>query len=169
MQSQELAMPKQGELLKLAESLPPVTIARYRLTLVREAGTPYSASMGCSRPDDVARLLHTIVVDEPREVMGALFLNARNRAIGHTVAYTGTLRSAVTEPRGIFVPALLANAAALILFHNHPSGDPSPSREDYGVTRQMAEAGQILGVRVLDHIVLGEAPRYASLRELGGW
>jgi DNA repair protein RadC len=64
---------------------------------------------------------------------------------------------------------LLANAASIILFHNHPSGDPSPSAEDLALTRRMADAGELLGIRVVDHIVVGEAPAFVSLKRRGGW
>jgi DNA repair protein RadC len=101
--------------------------------------------------------------------MGAIFLDTRNRAIGHQIAYIGTLARAAVEPRGIFSAALLANAAGIVLFHNHPSGDPSPSAEDLAFTRRMADAGELLGIRVLDHIVVGEAPRFVSLKRRGGW
>ena len=101
--------------------------------------------------------------------MGAIYLDIRNRAIGHQLAYIGTLTRTAVEPRGILTAALLANAASILLFHNHPSGDPSPSAEDLAFTRRMAEAGEIVGVRVLDHIIVGEASAYVSLKQRGGW
>ena len=147
----------------------PQTIARYRVALVREESTPYDTPQSCSDPQSAARFVHQILSSWDREVMGAILLDIRNRAIGHQLAYIGTLTRAAVEPRGILSAALLANAAGLILFHNHPSGDPSPSAEDLAFTRRMAEAGEIVGVRVLDHIVVGEAPAFVSLRQRGGW
>ena len=90
-------------------------------------------------------------------------------AIGHQLAYIGTLTRAAVEPRGILTAALLSNAAGILLFHNHPSGDPSPSAEDLAFTRRMAEAGEVVGVRVVDHIIIGEAPAFVSLRQRGAF
>ena len=81
----------------------------------------------------------------------------------------GTLTRAAAEPRGILTAALLANAAGILLFHNHPSGDPSPSAEDLAFTRRMAEAGEVVGIRVVDHIIVGEAPAFVSLRQRGAF
>ncbi len=147
----------------------PGTITRYRVALVREEATPYESPENCGDPAAAARFLHTILASWDREVMGALFLDTRNRAIGHQVAYIGTLTRAAVEPRGILSAALLANAAGIILFHNHPSGDPSPSAEDLAFTRRMAEAGEVVGVRVVDHVIVGEAPTYVSLRQRGAF
>jgi DNA repair protein RadC len=147
----------------------PETIARYRVTLVREESTPYETPEHCGDPATCARFLHRILSSWDREVMGALFLATRNRAIGHQLAYVGTLSRAAVEPRGILSAALLSNCAGIILFHNHPSGDPSPSAEDIAFTRRMAEAGEVVGIRVVDHIIVGEAPAFVSLRQRGAF
>ena len=147
----------------------PETIARYRVALVREESTPYDTPQTCSDPESAARFVHQVLSTWDREVMGAIYLDIRNRAIGHQLAYIGTLTRTAVEPRGILTAALLANAAGVILFHNHPSGDPSPSAEDLAFTRRMAEAGEIVGVRVLDHIIVGDAPAFVSLKQRGGW
>ncbi len=89
--------------------------------------------------------------------MGALFLDVRNRLIGESEVYRGTLSRAAVEPRAIFKEALLLSASGFLLFHTHPSGDPSPSPEDLSFTRRIAEGGEMLGVRLLDHIILGSA------------
>jgi DNA repair protein RadC len=140
------------------------TIARYCLRLVREADVPYDRRVCCDNPASAARFLHQIMEGMDREVFGAIFVNARHHVIGHTFAYVGTLHSAMAEPRGILVPALLANAAAVILFHNHPSGDPTPSPQDVAITRAMIEAGKLLDIEVLDHLVVGMG-KYVSLKE----
>ncbi len=103
----------------------------------------------------------------PHEVLGTLFLDGRNRAIGHNLAYFGTLKSVHAEARGLFLPALLAHASRIILFHNHPTGDPTPSREDLQFTHDMTKAGKILGIQVVDHIIVGDPPTYRSLQEDG--
>jgi DNA repair protein RadC len=143
------------------------SIARYRLSLVREARKPYAEAALCSTPEGAARFLHELLADAYQEVLGCLLVDTRHRAVGYHVAYTGSLTRITVEPRGLLVPALLANAAAIIAFHNHPSGDPAPSAEDLAFTRRLSEAGDVVGVRLLDHLILGEAPRYTSLRQRG--
>ena len=171
--SRESREPQSQNRLNLVEPGEPSferkTIARYRVALVREESTPYETPQHCGDPETAARFLHQVLSSWDREVMGAVFLDTRNRAIGHQLAYIGTLARAAVEPRGIFSAALLANAAAILLFHNHPSGDPSPSAEDLAFTRRMADAGEILGIRVLDHIIVGEPPKFVSLKRRGGW
>ena len=105
--------------------------------------------------------------DGTQERTGALFLNARNRLLqDDPEIYRGTLDRAVVEPREILKRALLANAAGVILYHNHPSGDPAPSREDREFTRRLAAASEAVGVRLLDHIVVGREG-CVSFREAG--
>jgi DNA repair protein RadC len=77
------------------------------------------------------------------------------------------LTSSLVHPREVFKPAILAGSAALLLAHNHPSGDPEPSAEDIALTRRLTSAGQLLGIEILDHLILGEAGRFVSLRERG--
>ena len=148
-----------------------LTIAtRFRLELVREHGPPYEEPQPCNHPDRAARFLAELVRPFAYEVMGIVMLDTRNRAIGHLIAYMGTLSRAAVEPRGLLVPALLANAAGIVLFHNHPSGDLSPSAEDLAFTRRLAEAGETVGVRLVDHLILGTGDnRWVSLRQRGAF
>jgi DNA repair protein RadC len=105
--------------------------------------------------------------DGAQERTGALFVNARNRLLRDDPdIYRGTLDRAVVEPREILKRALLVNAAGVILYHNHPSGDPAPSREDREFTRRLAVASESVGVRLLDHIVVGRSG-CVSFREAG--
>jgi DNA repair protein RadC len=105
--------------------------------------------------------------DGTQERTGALFLNARNRLLRHDPEiYRGTLDRAVVEPRELLKRALLANAAGLIVYHNHPSGDPTPSREDREFTRRLASAAESVGLRLLDHIVVAR-DGCVSFREAG--
>jgi DNA repair protein RadC len=109
-------------------------------------------------PQLVKEFLVRIQGDETQEQTGALYLNARNRLIRHDPdIYRGTLDRAVVEPREILKRALLCNAAGLILHHNHPSGDPMPSREDREFTRRLKSAAESLGIRLLDHLVVSAA------------
>lgn len=100
-----------------------------------------------------------------QEVMGALFLNRHDQLLHHRVFYRGTLSRASVEPRAILEEALLKKTPSVIMFHTHPSGDPSPSLEDIVFTRRMARAGEIMGVKLLDHLVIAGVQRWESLRK----
>ncbi len=122
-----------------------------------------------SRPAAVASYLTLRYAVEDQEVMGALFLDTRNRLISEREIFRGTLNRAAVEPRTVLKQGLLSNAAGLILFHTHPSGDPAPSAEDLAFTRRMAEAGEVIGLRLVDHLILGDGSRWVSLRQRGAW
>ena len=98
------------------------------------------------------------------EVFGIISLNTKNKLAGLHIIAIGSLDSAYIEPREVFKAAMLNNANAIIAFHNHPSGDPEPSPVDVVITRRLKEAGELLGIKVLDHIVTGEKG-YVSLKE----
>lgn len=117
-------------------------------------------------PAEVAAAFHPRLRDAPHERFVAVLLDGRHRVLRDVVVSQGTLTASLVHPREVFRPALREAAAALILIHNHPSGDPSPSREDAEVTRRLARAGRLLGIEVLDHVVVAEQG-YASLREQG--
>ncbi|PZN11013.1 MAG: JAB domain-containing protein, partial [Bacillota bacterium] len=95
-----------------------------------------------------------------------VLLNTRHYVVGVELISIGTLNGAMVHPREVFRAAIRRGAAALILAHNHPSGDPTPSPEDVQVTRRLVEAGRLMGIDVLDHVIIGDN-RYRSLRELG--
>lgn len=120
-----------------------------------------------TRPAEVARYLALRYWARDQEVMGALFLDARSRLLGEKELFRGTLDRAVAEPREILKEGLLRGAAGVVVFHTHPSGDPSPSPEDLIFTRRMKEAGELVGVRLLDHFILGSAGRWVSLKQRG--
>jgi DNA repair protein RadC len=107
-----------------------------------------------------------ILQDEPAEVFGILCLTTQHGVIGYHEVSRGQLDCTIVHPREVFKTALLANAAAIILAHNHPSGDPKPSTDDQQLTQRLVDAGLLLGVIVMDHIVVGDG-RYVSLRESG--
>jgi len=117
-------------------------------------------------PADVHRHFHPVLRDLAHERFVALLLDGRHRVLREEVVSQGTLTASLVHPREVFRCALREAAAALVLVHNHPSGDPTPSAEDREVTRRLARAGEILGVRVLDHVVVAERG-FASLREEG--
>jgi DNA repair protein RadC len=117
-------------------------------------------------PEDVFRHFHTRLRDASQEHFCVLLLDGRHRVLGEEVVSLGTLTASLVHPREVFRPAIRASAAALILVHNHPSGDPEPSPEDRTVTERLARAGELLGVPVLDHVVVAERG-FRSLREDG--
>ena len=138
----------------------------YRLSLVREGREPYDPA---GHPAAAARFIDALCQDEPAECMGVLFLDQRHRVIGASILYRSGFNRAAVEPRGLLAAALLANAGGIICFHNHPSGDPSPSAEDLTFTRRLAEAGEIIGVRLMDHVIVGGNGQWISLRQRGAW
>jgi len=117
-------------------------------------------------PEETARYLLPRYASRPVETFGLLALDARHRLRREAVVSVGCLTSSLVHPREVFQEAVLSRAAALVLFHNHPSGDPEPSAEDLALTRRLAAAGTLMGIEVLDHLVLG-AGRYVSLKERG--
>jgi len=130
------------------------------LKLIREEGYDYQIT---DSPADVYALVRPFLEDKDREHLLMLLLNTKNQVIGiHTIAI-GTLDSTIVSAREIFKTILVANASSIILAHNHPSGDSSPSAEDISVTASLARAGALFGIEILDHIIVGYK-RYTSLK-----
>ena len=145
----------------------PYIIPGFRIALVREPGVKLAERPQIRVAAEAAPLLAQYIGDTDREVFAVALLTVRHRVLGlHTVS-VGCLTSSLVHPREVFKPAILAGSAALLLVHNHPSGDPDPSAEDIALTRRLAAAGQLLGIEILDHLILGEAGRFVSLRERG--
>jgi DNA repair protein RadC len=117
-------------------------------------------------PEDVFRHFHPRLRDAPHEQFHLLLLDGRHRLLREVMASRGTLTASLVHPREVFRPALREGAAALVVVHNHPSGDPAPSAEDREVTRRLVQAGALLGVPLLDHVVVAERG-WVSLREQG--
>jgi DNA repair protein RadC len=112
-------------------------------------------------PEDVHRHYYWRLRDRRVECFLAILLDSRHRVMRDVEVSTGTLTASLVHPREVFRPALREAAAALVLVHNHPSGDPTPSAEDRAVTRRLAEAGELVGIRVLDHVVVAEQGFYS--------
>ncbi len=119
-------------------------------------------------PQRAAPTFARILGHEAVEVFGVLCLTTKHRLIAHREIGRGGLATVTVSPREVFQAALLTNAAAVIVGHNHPSGDPSPSPDDRELTRRLTSAGTLLGVDVLDHIIVGHDGRYFSFKETGG-
>jgi DNA repair protein RadC len=98
------------------------------------------------------------------EQLGILLLDGKHRVMRAAVLAVGTLNSSVVEPRDVFREAAIGGATAIVIFHNHPSGDPTPSPDDLAVTRRLVAAGSLIGIDVVDHLILGDA-RYCSIKE----
>jgi len=142
----------------------------YKVVALRECPLPETL-LECDTPQKVAEYWHLHVATSPLfnpelETLVVLHLNTRNRVRGHHVVATGTLDSVVSHSREVFRTAIVAASAAIVLVHNHPSGETQPSEADLVVTRELVRAGRLLRIEVRDHIIIG-ANRYASLKELG--
>jgi DNA repair protein RadC len=104
-------------------------------------------------PRDAVTFVRKLVTDHAREHFVAIYLDGRHRPIAHSVVSVGTATSALVHPREVFQAGVLAGAVAVIVLHNHPSGDPAPSREDREIAERLRKAGDILGIRILDSVV----------------
>lgn len=136
-----------------------------RLQVVREREVPFMADRICG-PQKAARLARDFLGRPDREHLLEICLNAQNMPVAIHVVSVGELSQAPVHPREVFKAAILANSAGIILAHNHPSGDPLPSNSDIQATKRLVECGELLGVQVLDHIVLGE-PDFTSMKDAG--
>jgi DNA repair protein RadC len=130
--------------------------------LVREqAERPYPLR----HAGDVVGLLRAFLGDDPRERFTAVYLDTRHRPIAVHDAHVGTCDSSPVHPREVFGPAVALAATAIVVAHNHPSGDPTPSQEDRAVTERLRQAGELLGIGLLDHVVIGDRRYYSFATE----
>lgn len=153
-------------------SIPGVGLATAaRIAAALELGRRASAEIRhpgeCVRgPRDVFDRMEPRLRDLPQEEFHALLLSARHRVIGEVFITRGILDASLIHPREVFRPAITQSAAAIILVHNHPSGDPTPSAEDRAVTKQLGAVGRTVGIPIVDHVVIGDG-RFASLADEG--
>ena len=146
---------------------------RYRLklatwTVVREPGQPSPRIL--SEPESVVALARDFLVaaDDDKEHFWAIFVNAQNHYLFHTEVSVGTQSASLVHPREVLGPALREGASAVILVHTHPSGDPTPSREDVRLTRQLADSARVVEVRLHDHVIIGNGTFvYLSMAQRG--
>jgi len=141
-------------------------VSSFRLALIRETAAPTLPSTVVSCPADLGQQFFTLFKGKDREHFIVLALDARNRLIGHNTVAIGSLSACVVHPREVYKFAILANAHALILCHNHPSGDPSPSQDDIDLTRRLMRVGEEVGIEILDHLIFGHT-QWLSFRERG--
>ena len=150
----------------------PTETIRLRELTVRYAvktddeGRPVMTGRVLMTPRESAAVLVPLLQHEPSEVFAVLFLSTRHHVLAYHEVGRGTLDTVLVTPREVFKAAILANAAAVILCHSHPSGDATPSSDDVALTRRLAAAGTLLGIEVLDHIIVADQS-YVSLREHG--
>ena len=155
------AKENQEQMIRIPVLYKPVGIIR--LQMIREGRTLYGMERFCNAKDAVNTVSPLFRMCD-RETVAVMSVDARCAPLAVEVAAVGGLDACMIDPRIIYKHALLNNAASIICFHNHPSGNPEPSQEDRTVTKQLQEAGKILGVRLLDHIIIGE-DTYYSFRE----
>ncbi|HEV2691830.1 MAG TPA: JAB domain-containing protein [Verrucomicrobiae bacterium] len=142
----------------------------YRVTALRECPTPEKLQI-CDTPDKAAEYWKMHIASHPHfnpecECLAVLLLNTRKKVKGHQIASIGTMDTILVHPREIFRLAVISAAAAIVVMHNHPSGESTPSEGDVKVTRDLIRAGQLLKIELVDHVVVGNGNR-SSLRELG--
>ena len=138
-------------------------VPAYKVMLVRDNTRIETETKFINSPDDVNKIIQSYLNGVDREHFVIVLLNRKNGIIGINTVSVGDLSSSIVHPREVFKPAIVAGAASIILAHNHPSGDPKPSLVDVRVTKRIKEAGDILGINVLDHVIIGDGC-YESLK-----
>ena len=148
----------------------PYSAKEFKVVTLREIPLPEDMWQA-DTPDCAVEYFRQHVMTHPAfnaevETFVVLMLNTRRKVKGHALVSTGTLDTLLVHPREVFRPAIVAASAAIVLMHNHPSGESQPSEADIKVTRELIRAGQLLKIEVLDHVIIGHG-QHCSLRELG--
>ena len=154
---------------KTEEKIQLKRIKRYSLQLVKEKEIQYPEIIGerIAGPETILNIsikgleIHL----QPTESFWIFTLDTKNQVNGAFEVSRGTLNASIVHPRDVFQRAILQNANSIILMHNHPSGDPTPSKEDINITNILADSGKLLGIKVLDHIIIGDENNYISFKE----
>ena len=141
-------------------------VQRYDIRLVRDGRISVDATPIIRTPQDTLPVLEPELSELAYEKFIALALSTKNHVIAVLPVSSGSLNASIVHPRELFQRAILANCASLILAHNHPSGDPAPSPEDLALTRKLVEAGELLDIPILDHVIVGYS-KYVSFKERG--
>jgi len=136
-----------------------------REVAIRYVGARRRVAEKIASPAEAARYFRRRIHDDAHEHFIALYLDGRHRAIADAIVSIGTATASLVHPREVFQPAIAVGACALLIGHNHPSGDPTPSAEDLEVARRLAEAGRILGIALLDHVVWTRDGGHHAIRE----
>jgi DNA repair protein RadC len=134
----------------------------------RLSGEPAQRNFKVTSPQDLVNYFQPRLQHLRKEVFKAILLNTKHQVLKDVTVSEGSLSASLVHPREAFLPAIKESAAAVIFLHNHPSGDPTPSTEDRELTLRLAEVGQLVGINVLDHIIIGSGtPGYISFRDAG--
>ena len=141
------------------------TIKMKNIYVIKEDINPYQVRL--NTPEAIAVYLHDAFknLDSSREHMFSISLNTKNRLIAANIISLGSLNANIVHPREVFYSAIADRAAAIVVAHNHPSGDTAPSQCDIDITRKLQKSGEIIGISLLDHIILGESGLYLSMKE----
>lgn len=135
------------------------------IQLAKESSIKYQGRT-ISDPQSASELIIEFLGERrDREFFGILCLNTKNQPTNISIVSIGSLNSSIVHPREVFKTAILSNAASVIVFHNHPSGNPAPSTTDIEVTKRLVDAGEILGIQMIDHIIVSDGQQYQSLKE----
>lgn len=140
-----------------------------RLHAVKERFLPYGVEGNINTPEKVVKMVSRLLKGADREHALAISVDAKSKPVGIEIVAVGSLNVAYIEPRELFKHAILSNASGIILVHNHPSGDVTPSIEDWHLTYRIMDAGALLGVELLDHIITGDNEEFVSLSEKEKW
>jgi DNA repair protein RadC len=164
-------MSESEESLKVSIPVTPANdvVPIYRVTLVREPTVLESLRTAVRKSSEAAELMRPLFTDLDREHFVVLMLDAQHRPIGVNIVSIGSLTASVVHARETFKPAILSNSAAVIVAHNHPSNSVEPSPEDIELSRRLREAGELLGIRVLDSIIIGAGSSFYSFVDAGRW
>lgn len=135
--------------------------------IVREGASPFVRRQ-FRNSEDVYTAFRDLCASADREHFWSIALDNKHRIVGVELVATGSLTCTIVHPREVFKALVLTSAAAAIFIHNHPSGDPTPSREDIDITRRLRDVGELMGIRILDHLVIGH-DRYVSMVDDGYW
>lgn len=136
-----------------------------KIQMVKESRMKYEIEDVVFSPAKVAFIAREFIGNSDREHCIVLCLDSKNKINSINTLSIGSLNSSIVNPREVFKTAILSNAASVILAHNHPSGDPTPSNDDISMTQRLAEAGAILGIDVIDHVIVGDGSNFVSLKK----
>lgn len=140
-----------------------------KIKLIKEKAAVYhDGRKSINSPDvlyEVGKQILSEYIEEDREAFAVILLDTKLKPIGHYVVSTGTLNQSLVHPREVFKKAIIASANSIVLLHNHPTGDTNPSSEDMRMTQGLVEAGKLIGIGVLDHLIIGND--YCSFKERG--
>ena len=144
--------------------IPAKRVGIVSLKLVKESSVLYETRK-ISSPYDAYKLIKNFLIDSDREKFVVACLDTKNQPVNISVVSIGSVNSAIVHPREVFKVAMLSNASKIICFHNHPSGNLKCSKEDENITNRLKECGEILGIELVDHIIVGDNDTYFSFKE----